>query len=192
MQQQQQKAAQERQGWRVRVSSWSSVVAVAVLQQADLAAQCATAGCGQHCKVVRNCFEYHAAIGHTTVVPCPAMSCADWHYRWLLEEASTSTRTNAWYSLDIIIAQQQQQQPQLQQLQEHQQHAEEEQQQQPQECVLIVTSPFHQLRSYYTFKRAVQQKGLSLQVSIRHGNSTVLRVVQPLLQFNLACISPIW
>lgn len=75
--------------------------------------------------------------------------------RWLLEEASTSTRTNAWYSLDIIAQQQQEQE---------QQQLEGQRQQQQQECVLIITSPFHQLRSYYTFRRAAQQKGLSIQV----------------------------
>lgn len=67
--------------------------------------------------------------------------------RWLLEEASTSTRTNAWFSLDIIAAAQQQQQ-----------------QQQDTPALLIVTSPFHQLRSYYTFRRAAEQKGLSIQL----------------------------
>lgn len=71
---------------------------------------------------------------------------------WLLEEASTSTRTNAWYSLDIVAAAQQQRQQQQQE------------QQQDKPALLIITSPFHQLRSYYTFRRAALQKGLSIQV----------------------------
>jgi uncharacterized SAM-binding protein YcdF (DUF218 family) len=82
----------------------------------------------------------------------------------LLEEASTSTRTNAWFSLDIIAAAQQKQQ-----------------QQQGTPALLIVTSPFHQLRSYYTFRRAAQQKGLSIQVcSAGTAGLTVKVLVGPL------------
>jgi hypothetical protein len=85
-----------------------------------------------------------------------------------LEEQSTSTRTNAWYSLDIISAQQQQQhslhQDDTESKQQQQQQQQQQQRQQQQQSVLIVTSPFHQLRSFYTFKRAAAQKGLSIQV----------------------------
>jgi hypothetical protein len=80
---------------------------------------------------------------------------------------STSTRTNAWYSLDIIQEQQQQDKEDGSQ-QQQQQH------QQQRECLLVVTSPFHQLRSYYTFKRAVQQKGLRLQVGLSRGGNSHL------------------
>ena len=138
---------------------------------------------------------------------------------WLLEEKSTSTRTNAIYSLAIIAEQQQQQHYQVdktkqqQQQEEKQQHGvqskqqqaagdqtshqqphtagsqqwrrqerqqeqqQQQQQQQQQEqqqlhdcgviswrSVVLVTNPFHQLRSYMVFKRAVQEAGLQLQV----------------------------
>jgi uncharacterized SAM-binding protein YcdF (DUF218 family) len=59
------------------------------------------------------------------------------------------------YSLDIIRQQQQQQQ---------QQQGQPEPGQQPHSVVLI-TNPFHQLRSYFTFRKAAQQAGMDLQVS---------------------------
>jgi uncharacterized SAM-binding protein YcdF (DUF218 family) len=64
---------------------------------------------------------------------------------------------NAQFSIDMIKQQQQQQQQQ----QGHQQ------QEQQASSVVLVTNPFHQLRSYYTFRRAAQQAGVDLQVSAR-------------------------
>jgi uncharacterized SAM-binding protein YcdF (DUF218 family) len=60
------------------------------------------------------------------------------------------------FSLDII--------------RQHQQQGQQQQQQQEQEAqlpssVVLITNPFHQLRSYYTFLKAAQQAGLDIKVS---------------------------
>jgi uncharacterized SAM-binding protein YcdF (DUF218 family) len=117
---------------------------------------------------------------------------------WLLEEASTSTRTNALFSLDIIARQQgqqgqgqqqQQQQQDTQQRQEQLAHSphddllqEEEQavqqdnprhgrqgQQLGWRRVVVVTNPFHQLRSYRVFRRAAADAGMDVQVRVARG-----------------------
>ncbi|KAF8067143.1 hypothetical protein HT031_002190 [Scenedesmus sp. PABB004] len=113
---------------------------------------------------------------------------------WLLEEASTSTRTNALRSLELIAARAQRppaaaqgerqrhaaQQPAAQaggqqpgegrrELQEQQQ-PELEQQQQPEQApvlsVVLVTSPFHQLRALLTFRRAAAQAGARVALCV--------------------------
>eukprot|EP00878_Enallax_costatus_P022540 GHUV01023914.1.p1 GENE.GHUV01023914.1~~GHUV01023914.1.p1 ORF type:complete len:202 (+),score=57.05 GHUV01023914.1:1282-1887(+) len=70
--------------------------------------------------------------------------------RWLLEEHSTSTRTNAVYSLQLI-------QQQQQQLSRHN------------SSIVLVTNPFHQLRSYFTFRKAAREAGMDVQVRFSMG-----------------------
>jgi len=74
--------------------------------------------------------------------------------RWLIEDRSISTRTNALFSLQMIQQQQQQQQG----------GAEEGRGKGSQpggwHSIVLVTNPFHQLRSYHTFKHAMQEMGL--------------------------------
>lgn len=80
--------------------------------------------------------------------------------RWLLEDQSTSTRTNALYSLAIIQRQQQQQRSIGNQAWR---------------SIVLVTNPFHQWRSYHTFKRALQQMGMNV-TSVGPGPSYKLYV----------------
>jgi uncharacterized SAM-binding protein YcdF (DUF218 family) len=62
----------------------------------------------------------------------------------MLEELSTSTRTNALRSLDLLQA-----------TGREWGH------------LVVVTNPFHQLRSYWTFRRALRERGLShVQVQV--------------------------
>ncbi|KAF6251770.1 DUF218 domain-containing protein [Scenedesmus sp. NREL 46B-D3] len=106
---------------------------------------------------LRGVSEAHAMVDHALSLagqPPPAG-------RWLLEEQSTSTRTNALFSLDIIRQQHQQHQQQ----QSQQQRQQRQQGQQP-SSVVLVTNPFHQLRSYLTFRKAAQQSGMDLQVYV--------------------------
>lgn len=73
--------------------------------------------------------------------------------RWSLEELSTSTRTNAIYSLRVMR--------QLQDGQPLQHHNRSKQI----ISVVLITNPFHQLRSYFTFRKAAKQAGMDIQVS---------------------------
>jgi uncharacterized SAM-binding protein YcdF (DUF218 family) len=67
---------------------------------------------------------------------------------WIHEDRSTSTRTNALYSLRLILEQAQQQEQ------------EQQQEQQQSLSIVVVTSPFHQLRAYLTFRRLLRDRGL--------------------------------
>jgi hypothetical protein len=89
---------------------------------------------------------------------------------WLLEELSTSTRTNALRSLEIIQAHGQQKQGQRWGQERRLQGDEEEaggsggsgggDPQGAWRAVVLVTNPFHQLRSYLTFRRAMAEIGM--------------------------------
>eukprot|EP00879_Flechtneria_rotunda_P015661 GHRR01016383.1.p1 GENE.GHRR01016383.1~~GHRR01016383.1.p1 ORF type:complete len:250 (+),score=61.10 GHRR01016383.1:329-1078(+) len=102
---------------------------------------------------VRNVSEANAMLhyGLTLLSKPPQVG------RWLLEEASTSTRTNAVYSLHLIMLQQEHKQQQGL-------HTDQRLQQGRQQyTVVIITNPFHQLRSYFTFKRAAEEAGMDVQ-----------------------------
>ncbi|GAX75347.1 hypothetical protein CEUSTIGMA_g2791.t1 [Chlamydomonas eustigma] len=63
--------------------------------------------------------------------------------KWIREEDSTSTRENALFSLKIVKSR-------------------------GWSKILVVTSPFHQKRSYWTFKKAVKDSGMDpSQLSVR-------------------------
>ncbi|WIA12582.1 hypothetical protein OEZ85_006239 [Tetradesmus obliquus] len=101
---------------------------------------------------LRNVSEAHAMVDVALSLveqPPPAG-------RWLLEEKSTSTRTNALFSLAMIRQQQQQQQQQPGQLHTAQ----------PPPSVVLITNPFHQLRSYFTLRKAAQQAGMDVQLYV--------------------------
>jgi hypothetical protein len=90
------------------------------------------------------CIYFCVFLFHYTSSTC--LPCG----RWRLEEISTSTRTNAIYSLDEV-------------------------ERQGWVHLVIVTNPFHQLRSYYVFRRVLIERGLQDRVQVR---ARVWRVLQ--------------
>ncbi len=96
---------------------------------------------------------------------CLSVSC-----RWLLEEASTSTRTNALYALDMA-------------------------QSYSMKTIVLVTSPFHQWRSYYVFRKVLHERGQTGAVKVCHLCSQCscihqrTSIVHARYQHNMACPS---
>lgn len=72
---------------------------------------------------------------------------------WLLEERSTSTRTNALFSLAMVLAEDERNA-------QRQEHGGQSQQQRPPGRIVLATNPFHQLRSYLVFRRAMAELGM--------------------------------